>query len=472
MNARRWIHGLLPLAAIVLLAACSQGPTGSTISFTFLHDQQAYAVLQDGNGGVISTKSLPPGTTDVTFSNVPAGALITAIATETVNGVPAHHAVTAPASVVDGRVLYGTNTEKPITSSRGTISVTGTCPAGSSTSTKIDVASSARPWGVGGGGAIACDATGHFAISVNYYDVDDNGHAQLTFYAENGSSMTAFAHFTDLPPTQTSLVVGASDWQTGVVTDSSAVDFSPALATSETASVNLSEFAVANGLDVPLAPSQYVTAAPGASTVSLTHDVAPLAGASAFRTNLTFERSLCPSSGSCVTSWVRRNMASSTSPVDQTVTVGTDTWPTVQSVSWSANATTSPVVRYPSSPAFAHATFVQVNLSTTDSTTGTSTSWQLITTDSAAMSGTVRFPRVPSNLQSAIPVPGPSGNKADLWIADIPVGLWLVPFSQLPPSYNEVYAQSTENATTAGLAAQPVSFGTRGPTHGSGIWIR
>jgi len=473
MNARRFTLGLLPLAAILLLAACSQPQSGSTITFSMQHDSDAYAVLQNADGSVITTQTLAPGTTTVSFADVPDGALVTAALSETHSGAPAKYAFTAPASLVNGHTIYVIYPYSGRGQTSGQVAVSGACPPGSTpSSTRIYSVVSKR---LGSGGVtssyVLCDASNNFSLTADYYDSGSSGKAQLTFLAEDGSTMSAYLHVQTISPTQTTLTVAPTDWQTTPTSDSSSVTFSPALATNGAAETNWQKFALVDGLREPLALSHSTsTSTVGATSLSLNAELAPVTGATSFLSSFIFHRTNCPSSSSCIQSWVYQDASTNTLPANQSLTIGTDTWPSLQDFSWKASATTSPVVTYASSPGFTNAKLVYADVLTTDSTTGATAEWELVSESSADMSGTVTFPQLPANLQSLIPVPAASGNEAHLAITDVSPDAWW--FNALwPNTYNEVDADTTA-ATTAGLTAGPRTPGAHGPIGGSGLWLR
>jgi hypothetical protein len=318
---------------------------------------------------------------------------------------------------------------------------------------------------------VLCDASNNFSLTADYYDTGSSGKAQLTFLALDGSTVSAYLHVQTISPTQTTLTVAPSDWQTTPTSDSSSVTFSPALVTNGSAETSWQKFAPVDGLREPMALSQTAsTATVGATSLSLNAELAPVAGATSFLSGIRFHRTNCPSPSSCIQSWVYRDASTSTLPANESLTIGTDTWPSLQDFSWNASATTSPVVTYASSPGITNAKLVHAGVLTTDSTTGATAEWELLSENSSDMSGTVTFPQLPASLQSLIPVPAASGNEAQLAITDVSPDAWWFD-APWPDTYNEVDADTT-SATTAGLTVGPRTPGTRGPIGGSGLWMR
>lgn len=459
---------------MLLLAACSKPQSGSTISFQILHDSEAYAVLQNADGSVISTQTLAPGAYDVSFSNVPDGAVVTALTSETNDGTPAKYAFTAPASVVAGQQFSVINDWGPGGgSSTGFVTITGPCPGNSTTDT-ISHWSSFRPsLGAQDNGTTTCSASGTFTITAYYSDVDNNGNVQLSLFALSGSTIAAYARLTNISPSQTSLTLASTDWQTSTTADTATVNFAPALATNGTADFTWDKYAMLNGLAVSLAGGEETssTSTLGATSLTVNRLLASVSGATSYLSSLEFDRENC-SSSPCISSYVYMNAPASTLPANQSVTIGTDTWPSLQSFSWQANATTSPVVSYTNSSKFDTAKTIYADLSTTDSTTGATTEWTMISENPANMSGTFTFPQLPSNLQSYIPVPASSGNNANMSITDVPLTAWWFSMSA-PSSYNEVDAQTpVASLTTTGLTPSRHTPGPHLPIGGSGLWLR
>lgn len=472
MNAKRLYLGLLPVIVIALLSACSQSQTGSTLSFQMQHDSQAHAVLENADGTVISSMTLAPGTNDVTFTDVPDGALVTALTSEMHNGAPMKFAFTAPASLLNGRQVYVVNHFSSSGQSYGRVTASGACPAGSTTATRIYNLRSSRP-GTGGlrYDSGTCDGSGNFSFTANYDDVGSSGNAQLTFVAQNGSTMTGFLHAQNVSPSQTTLSVAQADWQTSPTADASSLSFSPALVTNGSAGVDWYKYAMVDGLREPLSLQGSTTSSTvGTASLSLNQALAPVAGATAYISSLRFRRHNCPSATPCFMSAVYRDASTSTLPANLNFAIGTDTWPSLRSFTWTASASSSPVISYTSSPSFSSAKLVYADVNTADPTTGARSEWEYVSENPADMNGTITFPQLPASLQAQIPVPAASGNSADLSITDVSADAWW--FNALwPNTYNEVDA-STTAVTTAGLAAVPRTPGAHGPIGGSGLWMR
>ncbi len=471
MNLKRLSLGLLPLAGVLLLAACSQSTTapGSTVTYQVVSNRTAYAVLQKADGSVLTSKTIAAGTTDVTFDNVPAGALITTLVTNYDNHTTHHLAFTAPASVIQGRTIYRFGSTAR---SFSNVQITGPCPSGSDASTTIrSVAATGLGDGYADSNATTCASNGSggydFTLSADYAAADSTGSIVMTLFAQGGALTTpAVARYMTLAPSQTTLAVSAGDWKAATAYSAS-MTFSPALVSGETAYARLMPYARYNGVEVPLTSTvnNVNVNTVGASSVPFSGAQADLAGTTSYDLFARFQRQTC--TPACIDNTVYTERASSTAPLNATLAIGTDTWPMLQTFSWKANATTSPVITYPASSVFASAKTVYADVNATSG--GTHNEWEILYTGGAGANGTITYPDLPANLQSFIPVPASTGNLANLTITDVGYQSWW--FSAAWPSNsNEVDAETTA-ATTAGLTSVPH---TRGPRFlgGSGLQMR
>jgi hypothetical protein len=408
---RKFTVLLVLTAAAFILAACSNGsdsnkptpPTTTTLSFkvNVAGGTEAHVVVQKADGTVLQSKDLSADDRQVSFNNVPAGALVTALAKTM--GVSSgwndphtiYGAVTYPASYVANHTFFF---NPPNTFSLDA-TISGPCPAGSDSNTEIEI------WVTNYYFSAFCQdqGGGSFTFSGDIFldssTIQSNSDYSLHLLAatNNGSDDIAYAILLDRTPSQLQqgISLSAGDWKTDFGTNRVTATF-PALTRNQWAYAYVYADARYQG--------QWLNIQNFSSSVAA-GETSAVATGSYIPVSVGWDRGWrgigigTPKDDGNLYSFAETWDSHITLPINDTIALGTDVWPPATSLGWTDGK--APVLHYTyngPAAAGAYATLDQQGFAQ-----NIERQWDFYPTVGVGTSGTIAFPQLPGALAAYLP---------------------------------------------------------------------
>lgn len=506
LRARSALAFAVVSALAIVLSSCASPSGGSTsspsstLSFTVdvPSNAAAWVTVEKSDGSVFKSASVPVGSHQVSFQNVPTGAVVTASmkgpmglynsTTGKTSTFTEYSSASYLASTVAGQAFYFYNP------TNYSFTISGPCPSNSTASTKVTplsyqqldayglyydryftamscVADSSYASGFGFTGTVYVPPTsqqtdGAYSVSLIAFDS-----------ASSGQPITAYALKLDqLVPGQ-SVTFTASDWhpESAMGTNTAHLTM-PAVPSNETAGLGFDVAALHKGQPLPL--QRFATQFGGSSVTSVTTSAPYIPYvASQYEMNQDYLLEFNGTSGGQWSSAAIRHRTLASLPIGgssgQSLSTS-DFWPLITDLRWSTsgglNETFTPNTATKSA-AFAYA-YVQ----SWDFQNKVYRFWEDDAAVGAGTSGKVAYPELPASLSAYVPVPSAASNG----------GTWAhLSFSSydpltgqaVPSSYDVVVADANGVVATAGLPSAGTTtpspeYARRSPSRLPGVRLR
>lgn len=470
MRTPKTLVALAALAALTfVLTSCSSGTSGNgggtqPLSFTVLvpTGMTAYATLQTGEGSVVETKTVDPGTKSVRFTDAATDSLVT-VSMEAPYGNAGSRIdylnLTLPAGTVSGHEVYVID---PIANAVS-VDVTLTCPTG---------ANDVGWWASGGKGGTALCSAGTFTVQTTSDALQSDGTLSMVLIAYDSTGAPIdYVTKLDQNIASGSLTVAASDWTGSPPPTDSATFTFPALQTGDGVAASLTSWAILNGQRLSIGPVlNGSTSTAGSDSIAVAGEGVPVSGAQ-YNVYEKYTRTFSGTGGANWRSYSIRDHGVPAVPFTENVAAGSDVWPALDDAHWVDNGG-SPTIAYTPNAGTAAATFAYAVSATSDTTTTpvVNKTWFFFAIPHA-FDGTVQYPDMPASLSGFVPTALPTGtsttNRADLFFADFQMPLYatgMIPASfdasaGLPREFHAVEAFTNSVTTSALSTSDPLGGG-------------